>query len=67
MEQKSGPGPLLEARDFRGFAFLNLYMVLLVLILFSFYNYSLMSNQVYLQVLFGFLFFRYELPSARVT
>ena len=45
----------------RHFHYLNLYLVLLVFILFSFYNYSLISNQVYMQVLFGFLFFRYEL------
>ena len=49
-----GPGPA------RYFPYLNLYLVLLVFILFSFYNYFLFSNQVYLQILFGFLFFRYE-------
>lgn len=57
----------IRPRACRHLHFLNLYMVLLVLILFSFYNYSLMSNQVYLQILFGFVFFRYELPSARMT
>ncbi len=45
----------------RSFAFLNLYVVLLALILFSFYNYFLMSNQVYLQIVFGFVFFRWRL------
>jgi oligosaccharide repeat unit polymerase len=40
--------------------YLNLYVVLLVFILFSFYNFFLFSNQIYLQILFGFLFFRYE-------
>jgi oligosaccharide repeat unit polymerase len=43
--------------------YLNLYLVLLVFILFSFYNFFLFSNQVYLQVLFGFLFLRYRLPA----
>jgi oligosaccharide repeat unit polymerase len=52
----------LRTRAARHFHYLNLYMVLLVFVLFSFYNYFLFSNQVYLQVLFGFLFFRYELP-----
>jgi oligosaccharide repeat unit polymerase len=51
----------LRARAGRYFPCLNLYLVLLVLILFSFYNYFLFSNQVYLQILFGFLFFRYRL------
>jgi oligosaccharide repeat unit polymerase len=40
--------------------YLNLYIVLLMFILFSFYNFYLSSNQIYLQILFGFLFFRYE-------
>ncbi|MBN1508291.1 MAG: oligosaccharide repeat unit polymerase [Sedimentisphaerales bacterium] len=40
--------------------YLNLYLVLLVFILFSFYNFFLFSNQVYLQVLFGFLLFRHN-------
>lgn len=53
----------LKPRAGRCLAYLNLYLVLLVLILFSFYNFFLFSNQVYLQVLFGFLFFRYALPS----
>jgi oligosaccharide repeat unit polymerase len=47
----------------RSFPFLNLYAILLVLILFSFYNYALISNQVYLQILFGFLFFNWDLAS----
>ncbi len=46
--------------------YLNLYIVLLMFILFSFYNSFLSSNQIYLQILFGFVFFRYELPTARV-
>ena len=37
-------------------------LVLLVLITFSFYNYYLFSNQIYLQIMFGFIFFRYEFP-----
>jgi oligosaccharide repeat unit polymerase len=48
----------------RNVALLNLYVVLLVFILFSFYNYFLFSNQVYLQVLFGFLLFRYGIVRA---
>jgi oligosaccharide repeat unit polymerase len=48
----------LRAR--RHFQFLNLYLVLLMFILFSSYNFFLLSNQNYLQVAFGFLFFRYE-------
>jgi len=49
----------------RHLQFLNLYLVLLLFILFSFYNYYVASNQVYLQVLFGFLFFRYEMPGTQ--
>jgi len=48
----------LRTRAAGYFPYLNLYLVLLVFILFSFYNFFLFSNQVYLQVLFGFLFFR---------
>jgi oligosaccharide repeat unit polymerase len=47
------------------FPYLNLYMILLLFILFSFYNYFLFSNQVYLQALFGFLFFRYSLAGVQ--
>jgi len=47
--------------------YLNLYVVLLTFILFSFYNYFLMSNQNYLQILFGFLFLRYELKLPPVS
>jgi oligosaccharide repeat unit polymerase len=43
------------------FPFLNAYVLLLVPILFSFYSYPLLSSQFYLQILFGFLFFRYEM------
>lgn len=46
------------------FHYLNLYLVLLVFVFFSFYNYFMFSNQVYLQILFGFLLFRYELSNA---
>jgi oligosaccharide repeat unit polymerase len=53
----------LKGRAGRHFPYLNLYLVLLVFILFSFYNFFLFSNQVYLQILFGFLFFRYALPA----
>ncbi len=53
----------LRARAAGYFPYLNLYLVLLVFILFSFYNFFLFSNQVYLQILFGFLFLRYRLPA----
>lgn len=52
---------VIRPKAARDFAFLNLYMVLLVLIFFSFYNYFLMSNQVYIQIVFAFLFFRFQL------
>jgi len=45
----------------RFFPFLNLYVALLVPIAFSFYSYPLLSSQFYLQILFGFIFFRYAL------
>jgi len=45
------------------FAGFNLYLILLVLIFFSFYNYVFASNQFYLQAVFGWLFFRYDLRS----
>ena len=57
----------LRPRACRHFHFLNLYVVLLVLILFSFYNYALMSNQVYMQIGFAFLFFRFELSPGRAA
>jgi hypothetical protein len=41
--------------------YMNLYLVLLILVIFSFYNYLLISNQYYLQVLLAFLFFRFRL------
>jgi len=41
--------------------YMNLYLVLLVLIIFSFYNYLLISNQYYLQLAVVFLFFRFRL------
>jgi oligosaccharide repeat unit polymerase len=44
------------------FHHLNVYVVLLVFVLLSFYNYLLISNQTYLQILFGFLLFRYAMP-----
>ena len=49
----------------RHFQYLNLYLVLLLFILFSFYNYYLSSNQIYLQILFGFLLFRYRIPDGQ--
>jgi oligosaccharide repeat unit polymerase len=53
----------IQAR--RHFHFLNLYLVLLLLILFSFYNHYISSNQIYLQILFGFVLFRYEIPGVQ--
>jgi oligosaccharide repeat unit polymerase len=50
----------VQAQARRYVHYLNLYIVLLMFILFSFYNFFLSSNQIYLQILFGFLFFRYE-------
>lgn len=49
----------------RCFSFLNLYLVLLLFLFFSFYNYFLSSNQIYLQILFGFLLFRYQIPDGQ--
>jgi oligosaccharide repeat unit polymerase len=57
-------GALMAGLRRRAEAFLpymNLYLVLLVLIIFSFYNYLLIANQYYLQVLVVFLFFRFRL------
>jgi oligosaccharide repeat unit polymerase len=52
-------------KAYRHFHYLNLHVILLVLILFSFYNYALMSNQVYMQAAFAFLFFRFDLSPVR--
>jgi hypothetical protein len=41
--------------------YLNIYLILLVMIVFSFYNYLLVTNQFYLQALFGLVFFRFRL------
>jgi oligosaccharide repeat unit polymerase len=57
----------IQVQARRHFHYLNLYLVLLLLILFSFYNHYVSSNQIYLQVLFGFLLFRYEMPGAQRT
>ncbi len=54
---------VLKDRAGRYFPFLVLYVFLLVPIAFSFYSYPLLSSQFYLQILFGFTFFRYELRS----
>jgi oligosaccharide repeat unit polymerase len=51
----------LKSRAERSFHFLNLYVFLLVPVIFSFYCYPLLSSQLYLQLVFGFLFFRYAL------
>ncbi len=39
----------------------NLYLVLLIVLIFSFYDYLLVSNQLYLQVFFALLLFRFQL------
>jgi len=44
----------------RYLACLNLYMVVLIVVVFSFYNHLLVSNQLYLQVFFGFVIFRHQ-------
>ncbi len=51
----------LRPRAERLFSYLNLYMIVLVVIIFSFYDYLLISNQLYLQTFFGFVFFHSEL------
>ena len=51
----------IKDRAARYSQFLNLYVFLLVPITFSFYSYPLLSSQFYLQILFGFVFFRYEI------
>jgi oligosaccharide repeat unit polymerase len=43
------------------FPYLNLYLALLVLLIFSCYNYLLVSNQFYTQVIFALLLFRFQL------
>jgi oligosaccharide repeat unit polymerase len=50
-----------QQRARRYFPFLTVYVFLLVPIFFSFYSYPLLSSQFYLQILFGFVFFRYEM------
>lgn len=57
----------VRERARRHFGFLNLYVVLFVFIFFSFYSYFLISNQVYLQVLFGFVLFRYRIDPDGAT
>lgn len=42
--------------------YLNLYLIVLIVIVFSFYNHLLVSNQFYLQAFFGFVLFRSQLP-----
>jgi oligosaccharide repeat unit polymerase len=52
----------LQAPARRYFPYLNVYILLLVPLLFSWFHYCLQSSQFYLQILFGFLLFRYDLP-----
>lgn len=42
---------------------LNIYVILLALIVFSFYNYLLISNQFYLQAAFALIWFRFDLTN----
>jgi oligosaccharide repeat unit polymerase len=61
-------GSLLAAVQPRArhyFPFLNMYVSLLVPVCFSFFSYPLVSSQFYLQILSGFVFFRYEMAPAR--
>ena len=51
----------------RYFPYLNVYILLLVPLLFSWFHYCLQSTQFYLQILFGFILFRYELPDFSKT
>lgn len=53
----------IKSRASRSFPFLNLYVALLAPVAFSFYSYPLVSSQFYLQILFGFVLFRYLLSS----
>jgi oligosaccharide repeat unit polymerase len=53
---------VVKERASRYFHFLNLYVFLLVPIVFSFYCFPLLSSQFYLQLLFGFIFFHRRLP-----
>ncbi len=54
-------GSALRSKASLFLPYLNIYLILLVLIIFSFYNYLLLSNQFYLQAFFGLVFFRYRL------
>ncbi|UCD53274.1 MAG: oligosaccharide repeat unit polymerase [Phycisphaerales bacterium] len=45
----------------RCLACLNLYMVVLIVVIFSFYNHLLISIQFYMQIFFGFIIFRHQL------
>jgi len=55
---------VVQRRAGRHIHYLNLYIILLLLIALSFFNFFLVSNQIYLQILFGFVFFRYEWGAA---
>jgi oligosaccharide repeat unit polymerase len=52
---------VLQRRAETLFPYLNLYLALLVLLIFSCYNYLLVSNQFYMQVVFALLLFRFQL------
>lgn len=52
----------IRRRAERFLPYLNFYMIVLVVLVFSFYDHLLVSNQYYLQAFFGFLLFRSRLP-----
>jgi oligosaccharide repeat unit polymerase len=52
---------VLRRRAESFFPYLNLYLVLLVVLIFSCYSYLLVSNQFYTQVIFALLLFRFRL------
>lgn len=52
----------VQSRAGRSCGYLNLYMIVLIVIVFSFYDHLLISNQYYFQAFFGFVFFRSRLP-----
>jgi len=52
----------LRARAGQSVPYLNFYLIVLIVIVFSFYDHLLISNQYYLQAFFGYLLFRSRLP-----
>lgn len=52
----------LRRRAGQSVPYLNFYLIVLIVILFTFYDHLLISNQYYLQAFFGYLLFRSRLP-----